>query len=285
MRKIVFILSLIFIFYNPLVLSASSADLTFTTEEEILSETFELNLGGYIPTDISSFEIEINYNQDAFTFVEGYASTHQGISNLYNDKNGVLQISGTNNGGVIPLGDQLLSTFVLRAKNPGTATIVLLNSKFISSTGSPVPGTTLRYFTITNNQQTTTTTQATTIPPITTEVSLTTTSTPVTVQTTTQEVTTSSSTTTVSNLPSSETQQNTTDTHNSTENTTLSIVSSSSNPTPSSTTNEITLNTTSNNHEADRPSRSIIDSKFIVIASIIIVAILILVMLKYVKKK
>lgn len=275
MRKIVFILSLIFIFYNPLVLSASSADLTFTTEEEILSETFELNLGGYIPTDISSFEIEINYNQDAFTFVEGYASTHQGILNLYNDKNGVLQISGTNNGGVIPLGDQLLSTFVLRAKNPGTATIVLLNSKFISSTGSPVPGTTLRYFTITNNQQTTTTTQATTIPPITTEVSLTTTttSTPVTVQTTTQEVTTSSSTTTVSNLPSSETQQNTTDTHNSTENTTLSIVSSSSNP------------TTSNNHEADRPSRSIIDSKFIVIASIIIVAILILVMLKYVKKK
>lgn len=166
LTSLIFI-SLVCLFILPLQICANSADLTFSTENEIKDLNISLLLGGNLPTDVSGFEININYNQDAFSFISGEGVGHPGINTTFSTSNGVLTIRGESNGGVISTGNQHLARVNLRALSSGSATIVLTNSNFTSANGQPVPGTMLRYYTITAEAHDTTTSavqNTTTIP-------------------------------------------------------------------------------------------------------------------------
>ncbi len=147
-------------------LQADSANLTFGTESPITSNVVDLQIGGNIPTTVSSFVIYVNYNSEAFTYVSGRgASVNGGSVSVTQESGGIAVIRGS---GSIPGGNHLLATLTLEAKAPGVASVVLTRSSFTDTNGNTVPGTLLRYYTL-NMQDavTTSTTRPATLAPTT----------------------------------------------------------------------------------------------------------------------
>lgn len=126
---------------------ADGANITFGTESEITDDRVRLQVGGRLPADIVRFEININYNKEAFTFNGGSGKTYGRMAiQVAKVSEGIVRISGS--GGSIPAGDRLLATLDLQAKAAGVATLVLTNSKFYDASGASIPGTVLRYYTL-----------------------------------------------------------------------------------------------------------------------------------------
>ncbi len=152
-----FVLSLLWtvllftVFFSPKVLlkAENGADITFGTAEEITDEHVRLEIGGLLPTNISRFELNINYNNKAFSYEGGEDPGYEGFAVSFEEKeDGVCTITGESSGGLIPQGDRLLATLDLKAKAPGFSTLALLNSFFYDTYGRQVPGTILRYYSL-----------------------------------------------------------------------------------------------------------------------------------------
>lgn len=141
----------VFFFLNPLhkacSLKANSADITFGTAEELTDENVYLEVGGLLPTDIYSFELNINYNNKAFELLGVKGSDEEAFDYSYEDsEEGVCTIKAESNGGYFPMGDNLLATLHLRIKKGGFVTLALDSSFFYDAYGRKVPGTILRYY-------------------------------------------------------------------------------------------------------------------------------------------
>lgn len=144
------------VFLQPVTqLKADSANLTFGTESPITSDRVDLQIGGNIPTTVSSFVVYVNYNSDAFTYISGSGAT--GSISVSQESNGIAVIRGN---GTLSGGNHLLATITLQAKAPGVATVVLTRSSFTDTSGNTIPGTLLRYYTL-NMQDPVTTTSTT----------------------------------------------------------------------------------------------------------------------------
>lgn len=126
---------------------ADGANITFGTQSEITDDRVNLQVGGRLPADIVRFEININYNKEAFIFNGGSGKTYGSMAiKVTKISEGIVRISGS--GGSIPAGDRLLATLDLQAKSAGVATLVLTNSNFFDASGASIPGTVLRYCTL-----------------------------------------------------------------------------------------------------------------------------------------
>lgn len=137
------------LFLPAVSLRADGADITFGTAEEISDDNVYLELGGRLPTDIYSFEMNINYNDAAFVLEGCTGADYDGFAiSCEKTEPGICRILGKSNGGFIPQGERLLVTLHLRAKAAGFSTLALLNSFFYDRRGQQVPGTILRYYSL-----------------------------------------------------------------------------------------------------------------------------------------
>jgi hypothetical protein len=219
------LLLIFMIIVNSTVLYASGADITFKTEGESNDPQVVVELGGILPTPIASFTLEVNYNNQAFQFVEADTSLHDGFSLNYEDQGeGILLIEGQSDGDLLYEGEQVIASFTLEAIEPGVATIALINSTFKTPDGQKVPGTVLRYFVISKDFQKETTLESTSSEEPTTSAS--------TEPSTTPSVTTSDTSTVTSSTVPTSTQSSEESSSSSTSDTTLSTPSSSTDDTP-----------------------------------------------------
>lgn len=166
------LLLVIMLIVNSTALNASGADITFKTEGESDTPQVIVELGGVLPTPIASFTLEVNYNNQAFRFLEADTSLHDGFDFSYEDQGeGILIVEGQSDGALLSEGEQVIASFTLEALEPGVATIALINSTFKTPDGQKVPGTVLRYFVISKDFQEETTPEPTSTEEITTSES------------------------------------------------------------------------------------------------------------------
>jgi hypothetical protein len=198
-------ISLLLIFFftvSPIAIYASGADITFKTEGESDTPQVIVELGGVLPTPIASFTLKVNYNNQAFRFLEADTSLHDGFDLSYEDQGeGILIVEGQSNGALLSEGEQVIASFTLEALEPGVATIALINSTFKTPDGQKVPGTVLRYFVISKDFQEETAPEPTNTEEITTSESSEPTSTP---PETTANTSPATSSTVTNSTPSSE---------------------------------------------------------------------------------
>ncbi len=214
------LLLVIMLIVNSTALNASGADITFKTEGESDTPQVIVELGGVLPTPIASFTLEVNYNNQAFRFLEADTSLHDGFDLSYEDQGeGILIVEGQSNGALLSEGEQVIASFTLEALEPGVATIALINSTFKTPDGQKVPGTVLRYFVISKDFQEETAPEPTSTEEITTSESSEPTSTP---PETTANTSPATSSTVTNSTPSSE------------ESSTTSIADTTPNTLPSS---------------------------------------------------
>jgi hypothetical protein len=210
---------------NSISLNASGADITFQTEGESDTPQVVVELGGVLPTPIASFTLEVNYNNQAFRFIEADTSLHDGFDLSYEDQGeGILIVEGQSDGTLLSEGEQVIASFTLEALDPGVATIALINSTFKTPDGQKVPGTVMRYFVISKDFQEETAPEPTSTEEITTSESSEPTSTP---PETTANTSPATSSTVINSTPSSEESST-----SSLADTTLNTLPSSSEDTP-----------------------------------------------------
>lgn len=152
-------------------LHAEGAGVTLGTENELEGDFVPLTVGGFVSAPSASFKIRVNYNKYAFALESVEPVQHEGINVEYDHdaEKGVVTLTGSNSGGLIPAGDASFATLNLRAKKPGYVEVALLDAYFYNSEGDIVSGTVLSYFSI--NTQDPMAKLTTTAPPPETEAS------------------------------------------------------------------------------------------------------------------